>query len=145
MYRNILVPIDGSTHSVFTLNQAVQMAKLLGTSRLTVLNVVQYNIPGANLVPDYEKIVDENSSRLLQKADEQMGNVPFIHDVMSLAGNPAETICRVAVEQSYDLIVIGSLGHGDFSGLLLGSVVHRVLVHSPVPVLVIRPALPTDK
>lgn len=144
MYRSILVPIDGSEHSVFTLNQAVQMAKLLGTCRLTVLNVVQYNIPGAHLVPDYNTIADDNSIAMLQKAEGQMRDVPFRHDILSLSGNPAETICRVAVEQSYDLIVIGSSGHGDFTGLLLGSVVHKVLIHSPVPVLVIRPALSAD-
>jgi hypothetical protein len=37
-----------------------------------------------------------------------------------------------------DLIVMGSRGLSDFSGMVMGSVSHRVLRHAAMPVLIVR-------
>lgn len=38
-----------------------------------------------------------------------------------------------------DLVVVGSRGHGGFSGLRVGSVTTHVVNHAPGPVLIVRP------
>ncbi|MEC5192122.1 nucleotide-binding universal stress UspA family protein [Arthrobacter sp. MP_M7] len=38
-----------------------------------------------------------------------------------------------------DLVVVGSRGHGGFSGLHVGSVATQIINHAPCPVLVVRP------
>jgi nucleotide-binding universal stress UspA family protein len=53
-------------------------------------------------------------------------------------GNPAAEIVRVAADEGYDVVVVGSHGSGFVKRVLLGSVSHHVLHHAPCPVLVVR-------
>ena len=53
-------------------------------------------------------------------------------------GHTAKRIVEVAKTEGADLIVLGSRGLSDVAGLMLGSVAHKVLQLSEVPVLVAR-------
>jgi len=53
-------------------------------------------------------------------------------------GGPGRTIVQVAQAEGCDIIVMGSRGLSDFAAMVMGSVTHRVLRHSSVPVLVVR-------
>lgn len=55
-----------------------------------------------------------------------------------LEGPPADAVLRVAKVRQPDLIVMGSRGHGTLASLLLGSVSHRVLAHTHVPVMIVK-------
>jgi nucleotide-binding universal stress UspA family protein len=50
----------------------------------------------------------------------------------------AKEILRAAKDFGADTIVLGSRGLGDFAGLLLGSVAHRVIQLADCPVVVVR-------
>lgn len=52
-------------------------------------------------------------------------------------GNPAQTLDRVAVEESAGLIVVGRRGRGGFMEMLLGSVPHTLAHHATVPVVIV--------
>jgi len=53
-------------------------------------------------------------------------------------GDPAETIVRIAAEESIDLIVVGCRGLGIALRPLLGSVSERVSHQTPCSVLIVR-------
>lgn len=53
-------------------------------------------------------------------------------------GDPASSICQVATDEGFDVVVVGSHGTGFVRRLLLGSVSHHVLHHAHCPVLVVR-------
>ncbi len=59
-------------------------------------------------------------------------------DVDVAAGQPAETIVRVALERNADLIVMGTHGRTGLGRVLLGSVAEKVVRLAPCPVLTVR-------
>ncbi|MFH0131815.1 universal stress protein [Variovorax sp. VaC1] len=53
-------------------------------------------------------------------------------------GHPAEEIAALAQKGKFDLVIMGSRGHGTLTNLVLGSVSTKVLAACTVPVLLVR-------
>ena len=53
-------------------------------------------------------------------------------------GKPGEMIAKLAEEGKFDLVVMGSHGHGALVNLVVGSVATQVLANCKVPVLIVR-------
>lgn len=53
-------------------------------------------------------------------------------------GKPGELIAKLADDGKFDLVVMGSHGHGALMNLVVGSVATQVLAGCKVPVLVVR-------
>lgn len=53
-------------------------------------------------------------------------------------GHAGEAIAQFAAEGKFDLVVMGSHGHGALVNLVMGSVATQVLAHCTVPVLLVR-------
>ena len=63
--------------------------------------------------------------------------VPF-RAVVAVAETPYDGIIEAAKKQKCDAIFMASHGRSGLEGLILGSVTHKVLIHSKLPVLVYR-------
>lgn len=142
MYHQILVPVDGSGHSL----EAVKSARWLASHsaghdcRITLLHVspVLALNEVAMGVDNIDERQNEEGRKILAEAAERLvgSDVPFASELVT--GPPAKTICAMAKEGSYDLIVMGSRGLNLLSELLVGSVSHYVVQHAPCPVLIVK-------
>jgi nucleotide-binding universal stress UspA family protein len=68
------------------------------------------------------------------------GLTVMVRIVNHVGPQPAHVIADLARDADADLIVVGSRGHGTIPGVLLGSVVQRLLHVAPCPLLVVPPA-----
>jgi nucleotide-binding universal stress UspA family protein len=53
-------------------------------------------------------------------------------------GNPGEHIAKLAQDEKFDLIIMGSHGHSALGSLIMGSATTSVLAHCKVPLLIVR-------
>ncbi|SEO17068.1 Nucleotide-binding universal stress protein, UspA family [Salinihabitans flavidus] len=145
MFKNILVPFDGSTGAEEALITAASLAKLCD-AEVTVLTVYRHHSmleasfsmvrtqePGSidDAMRSHAKEVAEHGKAILTEQ-----GAPRVRGFTKV-GQPARTIISFAKQHENDLIVIGSRGMGSVENYLLGSVSHKVTGLSPVPVLVI--------
>ncbi len=139
MAKKILVPIDGSKHSVKTLEHACKLAKDLGGD-ITVLQVIDtpfftgYPYDLTSVQEDLEKITDNDYAAVEPKLKDS--GVPFKRAVEK--GSPAETIVAAVEQGKFDIVVIGSHGASAGERFLLGSVSDRVVHYAPCDVFVVK-------
>ena len=57
-------------------------------------------------------------------------------ETLAVEGQPAPVLLDAASDA--DLLVVGSRGHGRFSGMLMGSVSTHCVAHASCPVVVVR-------
>jgi len=145
MFAKMLVPVDGSQAALKAAGVAAEMARRF-ESRVTLLHVQQ--LPGGWLVAPgaVGMVASEAALAALEEAAQEAVRVARATldlpadrvTELIVVGHPAETICRIAEEGAYELIVMGSRGLSEVSGFFLGSVSDKVSHHAPCPVLIVH-------
>lgn len=147
MYKNILVPTDGSPLARASAQAAVVLAKTVG-ARITALFAAPAPTPmiykgllpvGYATTIRHQELADKAAAKNLGYI-ERLANkagVP-VKTVQVTDEYPASAILAAAEKEKCDLIYIASHGHAGFRKTLLGSQTTKVLADSPIPVLVDR-------
>lgn len=149
MYRNILVPVDGSPTAECGLREAVRLARS-AKAKLVLLHVVNElpafaNIEARGYGMEVANAMVEKGRRLLEKAQARAARLGVEGGTVLrriLGGPVAPEIVREAARLGSDLIVIGTHGRRGIRRLLLGSDAELVVRRSPVPVLLVRATPP---
>jgi nucleotide-binding universal stress UspA family protein len=144
----IVVGVDGSDASKDALRWAVEEARLRDAP---VVAVHAWQLPA--MTPDIGPLAASAAgpyelAELLPQL-EQSARLVVEDAVQEVAGDTSVEIQPVAVEgpparalidaaRDADLLVVGSRGHGGFTGLLLGSVSLQAVQHAPCPVVICR-------
>ena len=76
--------------------------------------------------------------RITARREQYRGNAYTSARLVTREGIPGDEIAAVAGSGKFDLVVMGSHGHGAIGALLMGSTAQRVLAHCSTPVLLIR-------
>ena len=138
----IVVGVDGSASSLAALRWAVHQAELTGG---TVNAVVAWQMPAtmtgfgfAPVAVAEDSEVEQTAQRILDQVVSKVTRPEGGPAVRRLAvqGFPAPVLLGASV--GADLLVLGSRGHGGFSGALLGSVSQHCVRHARCPVVIIR-------
>ena len=147
MFKNILVPTDGSAPSRKAIARAArfareQKARLTGfyVGPLWQLPVYGEYLPPEVLSPkEHARAVKKTATRVLaavKRAAAAAGVRSRCYYV--LGEHPYDEIVKAARRNHCDLIMIASHGRRGISRLLLGSETSKVLAHSTIPVMVCR-------
>jgi nucleotide-binding universal stress UspA family protein len=141
MFKNILVPLDGSKLAEAAVPPAVSLAHTLGAP-ITLLHLIEKDAPQ-----------EVHSDRHLTKADEA---ATYLKNVAAKASRDdlkiethvhtaevqdvAASIIRHASEEfNPDLIVMCAHGHSGFRDLVFGNIAQQVLAGGETPLLLLRP------
>jgi len=145
VYKNILVPIDGSDTAQRGLNEAVGLAKTLG-SRIRLVHAIN----DAELISpyasgtNYEDIFDQverHGTTLLHEAEAAVRAAGVAVDTKLLEANGVvvgEQVLQAAANWAADLIVCGTHGRRGLRRIVMGSDAEYIVRQSPVPVLLVR-------
>ncbi|MFJ9775784.1 universal stress protein [Kitasatospora sp. NPDC101157] len=135
--RRIVVGVDGSPSSRQALRWAVEQARV---TRGVVEAVTAWEYPatyGWSVPVEPGGLAQAAGHALADTVAEVVGaDRPVEIRERVQCGNAAQVLLEAA--QEADLLVVGSRGHGGFTGALLGSVGQHCVQHAPCPVVVVR-------
>ena len=147
MFRNILVPTDGSELSNRAARQAITIARATG-SKVTAFHVAppytfhvyeEYIPPDFMSLSQYEERVKKVAERHLETIAKLAKDAGVAFDAQYAKSDfPADAIIEAAEKYECDSIVMGSHGRGAVGSLLLGSETLRVLASTKLPVVVVH-------
>lgn len=147
MFRNILVPTDGSALSRKGIKKAVALAKLTG-SKVTGFHVApayKFNVyadyvpPDFILPKDYEVRARKIASRHLDVIRKECAAAGVKCTSYYVSSDfAADAIVKAAKKYKCGLIAMASHGRSGLGKLLLGSETTKVLAATKIPVLVLR-------
>ena len=147
MFKNILVPTDGSDLSNGTVRRAISFAREAGAQIVFFYAQPDFPMPiygeGALIDPttpeQFAQASEAEAKAILDQARSlaEGAGVQVITDT-TVNEIPYEAIIDAADRHGCDLIFMASHGRRGLASLLLGSETQKVLTHSKIPVLVYR-------
>jgi nucleotide-binding universal stress UspA family protein len=147
MFKNILIPTDGSARSRKAIKAGVKLAHSLG-AKVTGYHGLQVLRPdlfgdGDLIKQSTVDLLDEQARAVGERYLAEISKVATAAGVaysglITKAPTAYEGIIDAAKKKRCDAIFLSSRGRGELKSLLLGSVTQKVLSHAKVPVIVYR-------
>lgn len=145
MYKQILIPVDGSNTSNQALQEAIKLAGI-HQSRLRLIHIVDETIPYTDIEGFTDIVILRDAltkagkttlERAMQAA--QKNGIEAESALLeTVGGRIADLIVEDAKQWPADLIVLGTHGRRGFDRFFMGSVAEGVARIAPMPVLLIR-------
>ena len=133
MFSRILVATDLSPASI-SLIDCVAFLKLFGSRECLLLQCLNMHDVNAPVFEHSRSVLEP----ILNDQIERMRKHGLMTSGRIIPGSAKTEINRIAVDENYSLIVIGSRGHSLAGAMLLGSVASSVIQNARKPVLLLR-------
>ena len=141
MFNTIVVAVDGSDYA----NRALAAACELSQIHHSALHIVHVNNAhevfisvGASSVAIRPEDYAKAGETILEQALEVVKASDGEAVTHQLDGNFGQAVVDKAENLSADLIVVGSKGHSDLAGMMLGSVSHKITNLAKCSCLIVR-------
>jgi nucleotide-binding universal stress UspA family protein len=135
MGSTLVLGYDGSDCAKAALHSAVEAAQAFGDRIVVAFGSGVYPIGEDS---DHQRLLHEKGSGLAEEALSAI-RAAGVSDCEAAVvdARPSEALLRVAAERGARMIVVGTHGEHPLAGAVLGSVPHKLLHLSDVPVLVV--------
>lgn len=138
----ILLAVDGSSYTKKMLAYLTTHDELFGANHDYTVLTVQSALPARARAAVGKEVVNRYYAEEAEKVLAPVSKFLARHGIDAKsswkAGLIGETIADFADSGKFDLLIMGSHGHGTLGNLVMGSVATRVLAHGKVPVLLVR-------
>lgn len=139
----ILLAVDGSPFTKKMLAYLAAHEELITAGRhdYTALTVQSALPPRARAALSKDMVDEyyaEESTKVLEPVSKFLAQSGITATGRSEIGPAGEVIAKIAEEGKFDLIIMGTHGHGSLGKLVMGSVSTQVLANCDIPVLLIR-------
>ncbi len=138
----ILLAVDGSSYTKKMLAYLATHDDLFTQANDYAVLTVQPPLPPRARAAVGKQIVDQyyldEAGKILAPVSKFLLRHGIHANSRWKAGPVGATIARFAAEGKFDLVMMGSHGHGSLVNLVLGSVATQVLANCKVPVLLVR-------
>ncbi len=148
MFKRILVAIDDSEPARRAVDAAEDLARRYGAQvrvvhvhrplAITVASVGAEPLPGT--LDDTDREVEALDRSQVEAIVDRLkaAGIDAVGTLATEAGPAGQAIAQVAAEHAVDLVVTGSRGRSQLSGLVLGSTAYQLIHLVQCPVLVVR-------
>ena len=165
--KTILVPIDFSESSIFSIIPAFELAKEIG-AKIQLLNIIELYSAGSDVIPYVPRTIDENPvyENMINKINDYLlshpqyqlhikrTGIPFEDEIVSIEDPHVKSIdLKSAVikgisahheiadfaKEHADLVVMNTHGRTGLSRVFIGSTTEQVSKVIEKPLLVVRP------
>ena len=138
----ILLAVDGSPYSKKMLAYLATHDGMFSPANEYVVFTVQAALPSRARAAVGKEVVESYYADESEKVIAPVTKFLMRHGIDAKSswkvGAAGALIAKLAEDGKFDLVVMGSHGHGAWANLVMGSVATQVLAHCTVPVLMVR-------
>jgi len=146
--EKILYATDVSASARHAFGYALRLA-MSNEAKISIMNVCEKLPNQANIkmrANDFDTAREKLTALIKSKLEKYLENEQcegcqfekYIENIYVTSGAPVEKILAQAKEGGYDLIVMGTHGHGFLYSAVIGSTAKKMVQQSRIPVLVVR-------
>ncbi|WP_300654271.1 universal stress protein [Hydrogenophaga sp.] len=140
-----LIPVDGSAQAMHAAYHAMRLVSSGLKARFVVANVQEapnlYELVVAHDPDVLHEVSDAAGHDLIRAAVALLASASQLVEAVVVSGDPAHALLELVESHACDAVIMSAHGGGE-SERGLGSVAQHLVQHCPVPVTIVRPALP---
>ena len=138
----VLLPVDRARNSLRAERYALELHQKTPL-KITLLNVINENVLNdrgiaPNLIEQLKQGQRSHAAKILAEAVKPFKEAGIETDQRIEYGIPGPTICRIAAEEGFDLVLIAEAGLSEGGQIRRGSVVEEVAHVCRVPVTLVK-------